>query len=60
LSPRRKRQPISRLRDSISPRSAEKGFRRAQGYQHLADLIVALEQHHKSLQKNVDRLMKAA
>ena len=28
---------------------AEEGFRRIQGYQHLAELIVALEQHHESL-----------
>ncbi len=30
---------------------AEKGFRRIQGYQHLAELIVALEQHQKKHQK---------
>src|SRR6266478_3079383 len=40
---------------------AEKGFRRIQGYQHLAELIVALEQHQKHLQKKlrqrVDSLM---
>ncbi|MBI2926542.1 MAG: hypothetical protein HYY24_12675 [Verrucomicrobia bacterium] len=28
---------------------AEKGFRRIQGYHHLAQLIVTLEQHQKSL-----------
>ena len=38
---------------------AEKGFRRIQGYQHLAELIVALEQHQKHLQKNFDKGLTA-
>jgi hypothetical protein len=36
------------------------GFRRVQDYQHLAELIAALEQHQKNTKESLERLEKAA
>jgi transposase-like protein len=39
---------------------AEKGFRRIQGYQHLAELLVALDQHQNNIKTSLDHLKQAA